>query len=866
VPTERGRSRPRQASRGGRNGPGRPSISPLVWVAVAVWAASRAGTELAVRAWQTSDRAPLFLGGFLVVSLLVAAIATRRTIVTVLGIAAALAMGAALAHGAWLADTASALDSSVPGSWSATVASDPHESGFGTDVIVRLDGVPGSPAVRVAWPGGTEPPSYGQRMEMDTRLRAAVRLGDGSADSFRTGVILSASPWAVRVAGWSPGPFGAICAWRRDSVEAVRGHGGAGAEALASMLFGTPVQGDGVAALEDARTAGVGWAIVASGLHLGVIVLLAERLAGALGAGRRGRATFALVALAVVSAAAGVRLSLLRAALAATAAVLARLVGRRRDATAALGGALALLMIVDPAAAYDAGLALGAAAVMGVALLSSLARTWLVPVMGGRAAGVLAGSASAQVAVVPLAAGMFGAVSLAGPVTLAVSAAPVQAAVAFGAAGAVLAPVSPQVGGALSSVGVAAAYLATRVWQVVAGVPGVLLTVPAPPWWLAAAWVACGAALWLRWPTPRRAARVRLGVCGVAVAVICATAFATPVSGCIEVLNVGQGDAILVRDAGQTVLVDTGPDPLVLRQALARAGVHSLDGLVLTHAHADHTGGLDGLAGVARPHWIAVPDVKDDAVSALADRAASDTDSVLRLHTGMEFSVGSVKVRVLWPRGGETGLAANDTSVILLLEKDGHRALLLGDAEEQAQRGALEAWSGTVEMMKVAHHGSVNGAVPSTLAVWRPAVALISVGRGNPFGHPAPEALAALAGAGAVVHRTDLEGDLGWDPAPALASPVSGLPPPLCDNRGAGRPATGLPLRGQVDAWPLPVSTISGRSISSTARRSCCWSAPRSGCTTGSQLWRTSTSTMRRSTEPRPPPTTWSTPPTPCPS
>lgn len=789
----------------------------------------------------------------------------RRVVLKWLALAAACALAVALAHGLWLGQTASVLDASGPRAWNALVVSDPRATMFGIDVMARLDGVAGSPAVRVSWPEGAPLPAYGQRVVLDTRLRASPRALDASRDAFRSAEILRASPWRVSVVGWAGWPVGGVWAWRASSIEALRAIGGRGAQALTSMLFGAPAEGEGAAALEDARTSGVAWAITASGLHLGILILLAERAAGAAGAGRRSRATAALVTLVVVSAAAGLRLSLLRAALAGAAAVLARLVGRRRDATAALGGALTILVIADPSAAYDAGLLLGAAAVSGIALLSVLAKAWLAPVIGRRASWALGGSVAAQVAVAPLAAAMFGAVSLLGPVTLAVSAAPVQVAVALGAAGALITPLSSVAGSALTRPGVLAAEVATRLWEMMARVPGALAAMAAPPWWFAGAWIGLGALLWLRWPMPRRVARVRLGVVFGIAAFLCLSLLRGPTVGCIEVLDVGQGDAILIRDGTHAVLVDTGPDPVVLRQALARAGVRDLDGLVLTHAHDDHIGGVDGLTGVARPDWIAVPDVEDAAVAALAARLEGSTDRVVRLRRGMEFVVGSVKVRVLWPRGGDVRLAANDTSVILLLERNGHFALLLGDAEEQAQRGALDAWSSPVEMLKVAHHGSVNGNVPEALELWRPRIALISVGQGNRFGHPVPAVVAGLGQIGAQVRRTDLEGDLVWEPAAAAALDAASPGATLCDNLARGWPSVALPMpRGRVDLWLPPVLPISSPSTSSTAPRSCSWSARRSASTIGSRPWRISISTTRPSMAPRPPPTPSSTPPTPC--
>jgi competence protein ComEC len=846
---------------------GRPSLSPLLWLAGAAWAASCLGTEAALIAWRESSLVVTVVAWLMVAGMAAAALACRTRALKAIAGVVALTMGIALLHGSWLGATAANLESRGLAEWRGTVIADPTTGQFGTTVRVRLDNAPWGLVVLVNWPAGEPLPAYGRRVVLSARLRSATRGVASSDDAFRRGTLVRASPWRVSAGGWAAFPLGPIAAWRADAVRRLEALGSPGSEALASMLFGVPAAGEAVTAMEDARTAGVGWAITASGLHLAAIVLLVERLASMAGFGRRGRVVvIALTVLAVVCAA-GLRLSLVRAALVAGVGLLARLSGRRRDSTAALGAVVAGMLLLDPAAAYDTGLALGAVAVGSIGVFGGLARAWVRPVLGRWLSRVVGASLAAQLGVAPMAAALFGGVAVFGPFALLASGPFVAGAVMLGFLGAATGPLARWLGDAFMRGGSLLATLAGTVWSVVARLPGAFVATTSVPGWAGAVWAALAICLWMRWPRPRRSARVRIGAALLAVVLLLSLFPRTQVSTGVVVLDVGQGDAVLIRDGGHAVLVDTGPDPVVLRQALARAGVRALDGLVLTHAHADHTGGIDGLAGIARPAWIGVPDVVDDAVDRLAADCAKRTDAVVRLRRDMTFTVGQTTVRVLWPQGGERMLEANDTSVVLLVQRGGHTALLLGDAEERAQRGALQAWSQPVEMLKVAHHGSPNGAVPSTLAVWRPRLALISVGAGNSFGHPSAAALAALAAVGAVVRRTDREGDLAWDMSVAVqagatqgsgettAVPVAATDRTgLCDNRYPERPAGRLPIPDLwTSAWPLPTWRTSNRSISSTAPRSCCSRAPRSVCAIALPPWPISTSTWRPSTGIPPP-------------
>jgi competence protein ComEC len=844
----------------------RPSISPLLWVGAATWLGSLLGSRLTVAWWAGGGWLPLAAGWGCAALAAGAVWWKRRTAVALLAGALALGLVSALLHGAWLATSADAAEKAGPRDWTGVVIADAKASALGTTVAVRLDGGCASGAtVILNWPKSEPVPAYGTALAFSSRLRAADRAQEWARAAFQRGEAIRGSPWRVRAAGWAPPPLGWAAAWRASVLERLRALGGSGAAVLSSMLLGAKGEVAGSPVEEDAKAAGVAWALSASGLHLAVAVLLAERAAGLAGLSRLGRASVALAVLGLFVLAAGVKIALVRAALVAAIALVSRCVGRRRDATAAVGLVVAMLVTLDPPAALDAGLLLGVLAVTGIVVFGGLAREWLSPLVGRSLGRALAGSTAAQLSVAPLSASLFGSVGLLGPLALLLSGPLVTGAVGIGLVGALLVPVSSTLADPCLRVAAAVAAAAAFVWKVAAGLPGAVVPMEAVPWWAWAGWLAAGGLAWMRWPVPRRSARVRMA--GIGVAALIALATIVPPAGGpqVVVMDVGQGDAILVRDGSHSMLVDTGPDPTALRRALARAGVRSIDGLVLTHAHDDHTGGLAGLAGVARPAWIGIPDVVDAAVTRLGEDCLRRAGSVVRLKRDMAWTVGETRVRVLWPQGGERRLEANDTSVILLLERGAERVLLLGDAEERAQRGALEAFAARVDVLKVAHHGSPNGSVPEALETWSAPLALISVGAGNRFGHPSRVALEALAATGATVRRTDLEGDLTvrLDIAeePRAAANASFGEGRVCDNPACPSTAGAAPRSSatETEPWPPAILPILSRSTSSSEARSSCSSARSGGSGTVSPRSLTSTSTWRSSRPSRPPPTTSST-------
>ncbi|MFZ3453435.1 ComEC/Rec2 family competence protein [Arthrobacter sp. 7Tela_A1] len=236
--------------------------------------------------------------------------------------------------------------------------------------------------------------------------------------------------------------------------------------------------------------------------------------------------------------------------------------------------------------------------------------------------------------------------------------------------------------------------------------------------------------------------------------------------------DVGQGDALAVRTGQHSALViDAGPDPPALDACLDRLDIRTIELLVITHAHADHYAGAAAAEDDGRDvKSLAFSSAEPGLPAEIAELAGEFGVRPLRLAKGGRGEHGEVSWNVLWPPAGGSGgggagspaeLTENDASAVLMVRAAGINLLFTGDLEEDAARQMLrtspELRTEPVHVLKVAHHGARNSG-PVLPAELRPLLALISVGRENTYGHPAPETLKNLELAGARIARTDLLG------------------------------------------------------------------------------------------------------------
>ena len=227
----------------------------------------------------------------------------------------------------------------------------------------------------------------------------------------------------------------------------------------------------------------------------------------------------------------------------------------------------------------------------------------------------------------------------------------------------------------------------------------------------------------------------------------------------ITVLDVGQGDAILLQVAEGAVLVDQGPPEAEVAAQLDGLGVGELVALVLTHPQRDHIGGAaDVLERVEVQALLdpLLPAPSEDEEAAQAAARAREVP-VVAARAGRSFSVGALRVRILWPEGdGSPSDDPNDQAIVLVASYGEIDALLTADAEGNV---TVPIRPPPAEILKVAHHGSADPFLPQLLELVRPRVAVVSVGARNDYGHPTPSALAALESVpGLDVYRTDRDG------------------------------------------------------------------------------------------------------------
>ncbi len=226
--------------------------------------------------------------------------------------------------------------------------------------------------------------------------------------------------------------------------------------------------------------------------------------------------------------------------------------------------------------------------------------------------------------------------------------------------------------------------------------------------------------------------------------------------------DIGQGDAMVINlGENRGVVIDVGPDPQLIDKCLKQFAITQVSILVLTHFHADHVEGLPGLlkGRSIGQVWVS-PQIDPAFESARVQRWLKQIPQIpvtAGLAVQLPSARGPIKFQVLWPKLGAQD-SPNNSSIVLQINSADFSLLAAGDIEPIAQSQLVQQLS-QVDLYKVAHHGSRYQDLNFMKAL-SPQISIISVGKDNTYGHPAPQTIAALSSIGSTVYRTDLDGAL----------------------------------------------------------------------------------------------------------
>ena len=516
------------------------------------------------------------------------------------------------------------------------------------------------------------------------------------------------------------------------------------------------------------KVTGIRHVVAVSGLHVSILFALLSMVTFKR---RYLTALLGFPALVLFAAAAGFTPSVSRACLMSGLMLVSMLTEKEYDGPTALSFAVLIMMLVNPLVVRAVGFQLSVASVAGIYLCYEPVNNYLLDKLGrekGKGlrsrvkkgiAGSVAMSLSATVLTTPLCAYWFGMVSLIGIVTNLLT----------------LWLITPVFYGIIAVCGVhflwktGAVLLAKLLFLPVYFILGitrqlakfplaaVYMTSPYTVSWLVGVYVLLAVFL-------LRKKRESLRYGGMAVIslclALCLSWYVPENKASVTMLDVGQGQCILLQSEGRTFLVDCGGDSdetaaLLASQQLLGQGITRLDGVILTHYDRDHMGGLPTLLTRVDTDLLLLPDTEDQGKRALLSAIAGETVLVSDTAT-VEY--GDTCITVFGPVYDGY---SNENSLCVLFETENCVILITGDRSDFGERMLLRQFTlPDVDILVAGHHGSGDSTSEELLTAVTPEMVLISVSEDNNYGHPADELLARLQDHGCIIYRTDQCGSI----------------------------------------------------------------------------------------------------------
>ena len=645
--------------------------------------------------------------------------------------------------------------------------------------------------------GSQEVPHLGEVLDLRGAFVSLDRTQDYEASLYLQGCALKVRAIDAGSQGFASGPVGMVRSFRAQMLSRLGPLDEEAPSLIAGVAFGdqAAVASSGVS--DTFSKLGLSHLVAVSGSHLALVASLASTLVARarLRPAVRSAALVALLALYVCLT--GFQLSTLRAFVMSAVGLLAAVAGRRSQGLASIGLAALVLVLVSPTCVFSLGFQLSVASVFALVMFGRLAQSWMEALLPRRCPQGLVETLSltllAQAATMPMTLPVFGTVPVLSPLANVVFVPLVSVVLLAGLVWCVLAPWAPPLAAAVLWVDRVLSGVVCHAANGLASLGAVapVVELGAAPLWTAG--LVAAALAYAVWPSPSpRVARRAFGL----VSAVAIAAFVVVVVWPVErmvVLDIGQGDAILLQSGGAAVLVDTGPDDAVLA-ALARQHVWKLDAVVITHTDLDHAGGLAELVGhvgvdrvvFAQGVWDKLVQESSDLVGVVQEGLHAQVGQV---SAGDMLQASNLTLSVLWPQGPVAGDENVDSIVMLAAWGNASAnstaavpagnpgdvpqasgaptmtALLTGDAESEVVAPLIERGSlGHVDVLKVGHHGSAVSTTPEMVRGLSAYVGVASAGKDNSYGHPRQECVDAVLEGGARFVCTATAGDVTFCP------------------------------------------------------------------------------------------------------
>lgn len=560
------------------------------------------------------------------------------------------------------------------------------------------------------------------------------------------------------------GDLGSIDRFRSASLEAIDPGSSDSRALIAGLVCGRASELNAGRYADLFAATGTSHLVAVSGGHLALIAAGLVYALDRLGATAFSRTIVLAFVMGCYVVYTGGAPSAVRSLVMVAAGMASVLCGRRQHGPSSLSIAVAVIVLADPGVVFDLGFKLSVMSVLFILTFAGYVSALFASLGAPRfLAQGLSMTLAAQWATLPITIPTFSELSLIAPVANIVLAPIMSALLAIGMVATIVSVAVPSLPAMLVPDALARAALFAV--DVLAHVPSSSIVVDGVSSSLAlvAGMYLPALAVYALWRLPSRRAVLSCSLAGLAACSLYVVHWSCLAPPSITVLDVGQGDAILIRDGPDTALIDCGVDETTAR-ALARNHVFSLDLIAITHWDLDHWGGLGDICSSYPVGEVAVP--VGGALQMPDDYRATGAPDPLEVRVGDAFAVGDFRCEVIWPGPG-ADTSENEGSMVLKVSYtggEGELSVLLTGDTEAGEVASYAPAAGKVDVLKLGHHGSAASVSEDMLRELDPVACIASAGAGNPYGHPAPETVAAVESSGSVFACTIDSGDIELRP------------------------------------------------------------------------------------------------------